>query len=385
MHQTYKKSKFSIAKNATVACVALFSISANALIVLQQVSASAGTEFDNNPTLVENNAKSIWRYTLNPKYSVAAVDEKNRWFSNFGLNIVRTTNKNITDDREDPNLNLGWERELEKGRLSVVSSYNRTSSRFREFKNTGFVDNDGTSVSKSLGVSWSTAVTEKLDYSLGANLSKNINSGGSSLVKNSLRKSVNTSLTYALNDRLSPYVQYSYTKFEPNGIGSSKSNSQNYIGGIRYTISPQLSTSLGAGINHVSSSGSGKLLNAGLDYSGERQTASLSAGRNVTPSDIGQFQESDNFSASYNYLITEKSSVGLNFDFSKSRAADNTLGGNGGSIETTSSRLGGFYARELSQSWQMRVSLEEKQNKSNNQKANGEIIGIVFTYNTPEF
>ena len=359
--------------------------SSNALIVLQQASATSSVEFDTNPVLSQNNAESIWRYSFNPQYSLSAVDEKNRFFSNVGLNVVRTTNKNITADREDPNLSLGWDRELEIGRFSIVGVYNRTSSRFREFRNTGFVDNDGTSVSKSLSAIWNHAISERLDYSLGGNLTKNINSGTSVLAQETLRKSINTTLTYAFNEYVSPFVQFSYTKFNPNGVGSIASNSKNYIAGLRYSINPQLTFSGSTGITDISTGGRGKLINANLDYLGERYSVSFTAGRNSSPSDIGQFQESDSIAANYNYLVSDKSSVGADFFISKNNASVNNFNINGANVENKSTRFGGYYARELTPSLQMRVSVSAQQNKSDNQKADGEVVGLFFTYNTPEF
>ena len=363
----------------------LYATSSNALIILQQASAVSGVEFDTNPVLSQDNAESIWRYSFNPRYSLAAVDEKNRFFSNVGLNVVRTTNKKITADREDPNLSVGWDRELEKGRFSVVGVYNRTSSRFREFRNAGLVDNDGTSVSKSISAIWNHAISERLDYSLGANLTKNINSGTSTLAQESLRKSVNTTLTYAFNEYVSPFVQISYTKFNPNGIGNIASNSKNYIAGLRYAINSQLSVSGSTGVSDVSTGGRGKLINVNVDYLGERYSANVTAGRNSSPSDIGQFQESDSIAANYNYLVSDKSSVGADFFISKNNASVSNANINGANVENKSARFSGYYARELSPSLQMRISASAQQIKTNNQKANGEILGLFFTYNTPEF
>ena len=366
-------------------CISLNATSANALIILQQASATSGVEFDTNPVLSQNNAESIWRYTFNPRYSLSAVDERNRFFSNAGLNVVRTTNKNITADRQDPNLSLGWDRELERGRFSVVGVYNRTSSRFREFRNTGFVDNDGTSISKSLSAIWNHAISEKLDYSLGGNLTKNINSGTIILAPETLRKTVNSTLTYAFNEYVSPFVQFSYTKFNPNGIGNIASNSKNYIAGLRYAINSQLSVSGSTGVTDISTGGRGKLINVNVDYLGERYSANVTAGRNSSPSDIGQFQESDSIAANYNYLVSDKSSVGADFSISKNNASVSNANINGANIENKNARFGGYYARELTPLLQMRVSVSAQQNKFGNQKANGEIVGLFFTYNTTEF
>ena len=232
---------------------------------------------------------------------------------------------------------------------------------------------------------WNYAITERLDYSLGGNLTKNINSGNSALVQNSLRKSINTTLTYAVNEVVSPFLQFSYTKFNPSGLGSIDNNSKNYITGLRYSISPQLSTSISTGITDISTGGRGKLINANLDYISERYSAGLTAGRNSSPSDIGQFQESDSFAITYNYLLSDKSSLNADYFISKNNSAESNLNITGANNETKSSRFGGSYLRELTPLLQMRVSVSAQQNKSNTQKVNGEVVSLFFTYNTPEF
>ena len=88
-------------KSIAFAVSIFFTLNVQALIVLQQFSVPLGVEFDNNATLSADIKKSIWRYTASPKYSIAVVDEKNRWSSNIGLNIVRTSNTKVTNNRQD--------------------------------------------------------------------------------------------------------------------------------------------------------------------------------------------------------------------------------------------------------------------------------------------
>lgn len=385
MHLIYKKFVKNTFRYLLYICAFTSANNAYALIIIQQASVSTNVEFDNNPNLQPRDAVSMWRYSLNPQYTFSAADDKNRFFSNAGLNILRSSNQDIIADREDPNLNFGWDRELERGRFSIVASYNRTSSRFREFRNTGFVDNDNTSVSKSLSAVWNYAFTERLDYSLSGNLTKNINTGDTILVGNSTRKSINSTLTYAFNEIFSPFLQASYTTFKPEGINAFESNSRNYIGGFRYLINDYFSASASAGITDVSTAGTGKLFNANLDYQNERSQARLSVGRNTSPSDIGQFLESDSLSLTYNYLLSDKSSIGADYFLSDNRAIGGGNSIQSFNVDNKSSRIGLYYIREFTPTLQMRLSINSQQIKSINQDATGEIVGLFFTYNTPEF
>lgn len=149
----------------------MFSSSAEALIVLQQASSSFDTQYDTNPLLREDK-QSIWRYTISPKYTITAIEDQNRWFVNAGLSLQRSSNERIIQNRRDPSFDAGWQRENERDQFSVVAHYDKRSSRFSEFNRNGFVDIDGSAVTKSLSGNWSRAITERLTYSLGSQYTK---------------------------------------------------------------------------------------------------------------------------------------------------------------------------------------------------------------------
>ena len=157
-------------KKLAVIALLFFSIQAQALVVLQQASLSLGTEYDSNPSLSSKNKQSVWRYLANPSYKISAVQDQDRWYMNGGLTIERSSDKRISSDREDPNIRVGWEREYERGKFGIVGSYDKTSSRVSEFKNSGLVSGDGNSTTKSIGINWSRLLSEKLSLTTGSQL-----------------------------------------------------------------------------------------------------------------------------------------------------------------------------------------------------------------------
>ncbi|MES2503234.1 MAG: hypothetical protein V4545_11555, partial [Pseudomonadota bacterium] len=191
-----------------LACALLFSIPAQALVILQQASLPINVDYDTNLNLLQQK-QGVWRYTTIPKYSVEAVDDKNRWFSNLALTLQRSSNKNLSVDREDPSLNLGWVRELEKGAFSVTAGYDKRSSRFAQFNTNALLDVDGTSVSKTLAANFTHSLTERLRFSLGANYSKTTYTDSSFV--SSTSKTINSTVSYDLNEKMSPFVQLSFT------------------------------------------------------------------------------------------------------------------------------------------------------------------------------
>lgn len=377
----------------------MFSSSAEAVIVLQQASSSFDTQYDTNPLLREDK-QSIWRYTITPRYSVAAVEDQNRWYANAALSLQRSSDKRVLQDREDPNVDIGWQRENEKGTFSLIAHYDKRSSRFSEFNQNGFVDVDGNAMTKSLAANWTHAITERLNLSLGTQYIKT--TYDSSRFSDSVSKSINSSLTYEFNERISPFVQLGFTDFKSDGVitgngngffvnnnvgSSGSSKSKNISVGATIYLSPQWTFTPSIGVNKVdsanqdantalgSTSGSGSIGNFALAYQAERANFKAALSRSVSPSGVGAFVESDQFNIAYDYLLTERSSVGAGYNLNKNKS----------DFDSESTQISAWYSKELTEMWQMRLSVESRNQKNSNQSIDGNVIGLTFTYSTPEF
>ncbi len=376
---------------------------AQALIVLQQASAPLNIDYDSNLNLSQQKI-GVWRYSAIPRYSVAVVNEKNRWFTDLALTLQRSSNKNISADREDPAVGIGWQRELEKGSFSLIARYDKRSSRFTQFNTNAITDVDGTSVNRSLAASYSHALSERLNFSLGANYSKTAFTDSSFV--DSTTKTINGSISYLFNEKISPFIRLSYTDFQPNGSSSNTTNqfnpfnnqfnganqsskSKNISVGSTFLIAPKWTFAPSVGVNSISSSassasssgssistsGTGLIADANLSYLGERDTFQATLARSVAPSGLGGFQETDSLALAYSYELSDKSSWGGNFNVSKNQSQF--------SSETT--QLNGFYSRELSFNWQMRLIAGHRNITQSNFSANNTNVGISLIYNIPEF
>ena len=346
---------------------------AEALVVLQQASIPMGVELDTNPRMSSTDKQSIWRYIATPRYSIAAVSDQNRWYSDVSLRLERSSDKRLSVDREDPNVVVGWQRDGERDRFSLIGRYNEASTRFTELDETGLVDNDTSSTTKSLGANWSRVLTERLNFSLGGQYLKTSYSGGS--FTGYTTKSLNSTLTYDFNERVRPFIQLGLTDFNPDGQGRSNTKSQNYLVGTHVDISPRLTVSASAGINHISSAGNGRIANANFNYAGERYGLRGSIERSVSASSIGNFQEADRLSLGYSYDLSDKSRLGSDFTWRKNNSLN----------DSETKQLSGFYSRDLTEFWQMRLLLQARKIKNTNSSANGNVVGITLTYNIPEF
>ena len=170
------------------------SAQADALVLLQQASVLTEVEYDTNPTITSNQKQAIWRYTVSPKYTVSAADDRTRWFATGGLYIQRSSNNAVSADRQDPAVTAGWEYQFQKSVVNITANYNKASSRLNEFNNTGIIDIDGTVVSKSISASWVSQLTERLSLSVGSQYLKKDYSA--SRFSNSNTKYLNSTLTY---------------------------------------------------------------------------------------------------------------------------------------------------------------------------------------------
>ena len=346
---------------------------ADALVLLQQATLLAGVEYDSNPVLASSNEQSVWRYTTLPKYTVSAVDDRTRWFATGGLSIQRSSNSAVSGSRQDPALTAGWEYQFEKSVFNITADYNKASSRLNEFTTSGIVDKDGAVISKSISASWGSQLSDRIGYSVGSQYLKT-NYTGSGFT-NSTTKSISSSLTYELNEKVKPFIQVGVSQLNTEGNNAKSSISKTYLLGTTVEINPQFKISASAGLNQQQLTGNGWVANTTLNYIQEKYNLEAVLSRNVTPSGLGNFQETNNASFKYNYDLSDKAKAGADFVWNINSATN----GN----ETR--QLTGWYSKELSDYWQFKLSLNLKNLKNSSQSANASIFGISFTYNTPEF
>ncbi len=373
-------SRTTIKKLFFLGCIVV-ATQAQALVVLQQVIVPFGVEYDSNTQLSPDNKQSIWRYTSTPTYTISAVDGQNRWFSSFGLRLQRSSNKEISVDREDPVLAVGWERELERGSFKLFGNYEKNSIRAVELKRTGLINSDGDQTTKSINAEWSRLLTERLTFTLGGKLLKTLYSVGDNV--DYTNYGLDSTLGYKLNEKINTFVKITYLKYKPDD-NFEDINSQNYTGGVNIEVSPSLSFSASAGWNHLSTAGNTFIASTGFKYSVDRHAVNGVLERFVDAGN-GDSQRSERFVLAYLYQISDKSKIGSNFSFQKnSFLATNQATGPLGDNKIMN--LGAIYTRDISERWAMNLTAGFiRQKVSNQNAANAEIAGISFVYNTPQF
>ncbi len=129
------------------------------------------------------------------------------------------------------------------------------------------------------------------------------------------------------------------------------------------------------GVNSVSTAGSGWIANTALSYIAENSTFQATLARSVSPSGLGDFQETDTLGLGYNSELNDKSSWGTNFNYSRSQSQ----------FDSEATQLSAFYSRQLSTSWQMRLIAGYRSQKQTLFSANNNNFGISLIYNIPQF
>lgn len=374
------KKQFLRALTLASCITCLFSpVAANAFIVLQQASLPASVEYDSNPTMLEKDERSVWRYTLTPNYRITASDEVSSWFLDAGLRFQRSSNPDISIDREDPTIKVGWKHEFERGGLSANASFSQTSTRITEFDETGtgLVQKDGTSRTKSFNVNGYRLLSERWTASGGLDYREQ-NFSGSDL-NNYSSRGLSLGVTYLYNEKISPSLNYSLNDSKSDVGGSGSRTSQNLTLGVSWVLSPQLSSNFAFGVNKTSPGGNGWIGNAGLSYDGNRHHYTATYARSVNATGAGgvsSFLESDRITLKYVFDLSDKSTLSSEYSYSRNNSNAN---------DAETQRVSGSYSRQLTENLDLKLTLQRKELRSSSRSSEADVAAISLSYRWPEF
>jgi len=381
-----KKMIIKVISKSVLLGLLLFSVQANAWVVLDQgASVLFNAEHYSNIDLDTEDEQSAWVYTVAPGYRITAGQDKSQLFLNANLNIERSSDKDLSGDREDPNVRAGWGRDYDKGSVGLVATYAKASTRITELTDSGNVTEDGSSIGRSIAATWIHSLTEKLGMSFeGRHLRQDFT--GDQLSDYRLN-SLSSEFLYELSEQTSPFVRVSLNQFHPLddidvNVRTEKINYQNYLAGANFILSPKLSFSAGAGVSHIEEysdieeDGNRWIGLSSVTYQGEKYRLDGAVERSISPSSEGILRESDSFLLGYSYDLSDRSHWGVDLSLNKNKTGD----------RSESQQIGAWYSRDLSELWQMRLSARLRTIDSDEEdSADGNIIGISFRYDTPSF
>ena len=335
-------------------------------------------EYDSNPRLDTDNQKAVTRTIIAPDYSLVGAFGRDELRLGMGLHVERSSDQSVVLNREDPSLQLGWQRESETGGFGLTARYVESSTLSSALEETGVVASDGTQKKYALAGNWHAAIgglstlTSDTEY---ASVNYDIDSLTS-------YDEVSTSLSwnYAWSARVEPFTRFAVSRYEPKSGTAATASSNNYspTAGVLLKITERLEGTLRAGASSGSGAESGARGQGGfeLHYIGERFDTSIDAGRSTVTSGEGGFVEITALRGAWSYVVDETSRAGIDASWQDSKGrAPNTL-----------RQFGVWASRELSPLWVARLALTYKQRQQDGlPDASANIIGMTLIYSHPDF
>lgn len=341
-----------------------------------QLSVPSLLEYDTNPALTSVNPSAIWRLSVTPRYTLNAYNGPNIWTVGAAVNLQRSSDQIVSQDREDPTFNAAWKHEYALGTYGINASYAQSSSRVSELKSTGLVFNDGTSLNQNIGANYSRNFSDRVTFSISGSYIEQTFSGQSAGLSNYTNQSVTPNISYIWNEKLSTYLQGSYTQYKPSS-GVSSDLVSAVIGTI-YKPSEKLDLSVNGGLNQTTGSTSATNFQGGMTATytaSERRTYTATYARSASASGIGRIIQSDALSAGVLYALNDIDSLGASYSYYKNSDIN----------QFEFQQLSIFGSRDLSADWQARLTYSHKMSTSNISNADGDVLGLSLVYNIANF
>lgn len=341
----------------------------------QALSLPVSVEYESNPRLSETDRQSVRRTLLTPDYSLTATDGTDQWFARLRLRIERSSNTAISADREDPSIDLGWNHAHETGQFGLTAHFDKKSTRLSELEDTGQLTNDNTRRSRTLSANWSNALSERYTLNLNASLNKVSFDGAGSGLNDYQDKSISAQLGYSLDAQTDTFARISLSRFEPVSGSSTKIRSLDI--GATWALSERINITGSAGVNDSSgaTTESGWQARFDMSYLTERSHSNLGLSRTRSPSGAGVVNESNQLQAGWRYALSERDNVGVNFNW-RENLSTNT----GKTL-----RLGANYTRQLSPSWDFRVSAQRLKRDDDVSNAFSNTLTATLVYKLTDF
>ena len=333
-------------------------------------------EHDSNPTLTTIGNKGVTRAIFTPSYNLTTTYGVDEYKLNMGLSVERSSDQQISANRENPNLSFDWQRQAETTGYGLTAKYDEASTRFAELQEAGLIQADGKRKTSSVRGNWSKSLSERNTLAAEAEYKNVVYEGGT------LTDYANTSAGFTYNHTWSDFVESflraGASHFEPSRTTTLSSNNVNVMGGIKWMLLGNLDWTVQAGPSRTT----GQTRNIGwqgssvLHYLGQRYDASLNVGRSVSASGEGGYSEADHVKGAWGYAIDEKTRTGLEATWQKNRSLNpNTL-----------QQFSAWISRELSPSWNTRLSYQYKQLKQDVLgDATANVLGVTLVYSLPNF
>ncbi|MFY9328483.1 MAG: hypothetical protein WAO76_10755 [Georgfuchsia sp.] len=346
----------------------------------QSITLPMTLEYDSNPAMSVTDKKGVTRAILTPDYNLTTNYGIDEYKLGLGLRVERSSDQEISVNRDDPSLSLGWQRQTEAGGFGLVAKYAEASTRFTELQESGLVQVDGTRTTYTVGGNWSKALSERSTLAADAEYKDVAYDGGGGTLIDFTNTSAGLTYSRVLNEHIEPFMRTTVSHYEPSSSAllSSSFNFVSVMGGVNWKLSENLDWTGQAGPTRISgqTTDSGWQGSVILHYLGRHHDALLDVGRYVSASGEGGFVEVDQVKGTWGYAIDELTRAGLEASRRRNRSI----------IPNTVQMYGVWASRELSPFWHARLSYQYKQRKQDGlDDATANVLGVTLVYSLPNF
>ena len=359
--------------------LSLFSFSAvTSAAVIQSLTLPLSFSHETNPRYSTTNQQSISRTTLTPRYSISSNSGANQWTSSASLNAVRTSDQNISQDRNDPSLNLGWTHNYETGQFSVTGLLNDQSTQETEFTDSGLISGDNTKKTRTVSVKWHNSLTDRTSLTLGGNIT-NVTFHGLTTtgLVNYKNESSNAKLSYALSEQTNVFTLITYSHYLPKNSANT-SNAKSIDLGITWNASEKINTTLSIGANETeNNNNSSESWQASINsnYATPRTDTQFRLSKSLAPSSTGSFIESNQLALGWLYSLTERDNISLNMSWRENLSTNKTI----------TNQISANYTKELNLSWDFHLTTAHNSREDELTNVSSNSIMLSLNYKLPDF
>ncbi len=342
----------------------------------QSFHLDTGVSYDDNINMSSTNEQDVWKGILKPKYTLKRVKDTDILTGSLAYNIERADDSNLSQDREDPTVNLDWTRQLLTGSFSLGGSYSESSTRYTEFDDTGDLTQDATRQNGSLYARYNHALSDRLSYDVSLDF-QDVNYDGGTFTEYQ-DTSAGFTLNYQWDEVTRPYARLSYSEYEPQTGSAIDSDQTNLAFGVDWQATETYNVNANGGYRLIERGGQeddGWSADLRLTRTGEYLNSTFSYSRSASPSGDGNYSEADQVKYSLNYSYSDYTTIDGSINWRNNRSETNDT-------ETLNFMVGASH--ELSEFWRARLSYNHKIRETTT-TANGNVIMASLIYNLPEF
>jgi hypothetical protein len=335
------------------------------------VSVTGGAEYDSNPQLLTDDEVDAWRGIFEPGYQLLWRAGRYEIDANAGIRIERSSETNVSTNREDPRVSVSGTRTHAGGSLYSDVSYLQESTRITELEDTG-VFSDDTRKALSFGFGGDHNLTAQSQLVVDATY-EDISFDGDNFSDFETAELAGR-LNYTLSRVNTVWIEGVIARYETDEQGVDDSDAYGGSAGLVRMLSDRWQVEVFAGFMDISGEGERTDWVGGVEasFTGRRSNFEISYARSSAASAAGGFEEADDVVARYDYSLSNVTTVTLSGQWRKNQSDD--LG------EAYSGEL--RLDRRLSLSWSLGCSLTYR-GTGGEDNADAQVVALLLTYRPP--